>query len=226
MKNILKICTLFALAIVPMSAFAQSEHAIKTKDCGGSEKVIHPKPNGLPDPNGARVNKIDALTIKQRIIQSGCDESVPLEPNTSFIIKWEPPEMDSSRRMQDWMKDAYDKRIRVWQLMQGQDASSGQQPDNLIATWSSKKGYHHYAVKHINFRTVPCAAPYSCDFVWDIQAVDDAGKEIGERQIGSFKMTVDQQQISNEKIKPWKGETPNHYFKRLSSTYNDRIIKP
>ena len=62
MKNLIKICTLLALVIIPMSAIAQeptdaqSKHSIKTKGAGTNNDVklfscTPPKnPNGQPDP--------------------------------------------------------------------------------------------------------------------------------------------------------------------------------
>lgn len=204
----------------------QAKHAINTKGAGGDIILPCPSPTnpgGVASSAGKHAINTKGMGANDRVILSGCDETVLLEPSMAFTIKWEPPQTDTRRPADDWIKNAYDKRIRVWQMVQGQMPSSAQQPDNLIVTWLSRKGYEYY--RAATLRTVPCTAPYSCDFIWDIQAVDDAGKEIGERQIGRFRMSPDPAQMSNEKTKPYKGEKPNDYIKRISNYY-DRVIKP
>lgn len=86
-------------------------------------------------------------------------------------------------------------RLKVWQLMQGQSgaqAMATNQPlitkdvDNLTQTMIT------------NLVPGPCMAPYLCDYIWNVQALNREGKPIGENDGNSSPNTFS---VNNNKLK-------------------------
>jgi len=68
-------------------------------------------------------------------------------------------------------------RLMVWQLMQGQTGEKAIEVNQPLIT----KDVDNLTQTSIdNLITVPCLPPYSCDFVWNVQAFNKEGKLIGE----------------------------------------------
>jgi hypothetical protein len=69
-------------------------------------------------------------------------------------------------------------RLKVWQLMQGQ---------NGVAAIKSNTPFIEKEIINItqavitNLYIGPCKPPYLCDYVWNVQALDEARKPIGEK---------------------------------------------
>jgi hypothetical protein len=70
-------------------------------------------------------------------------------------------------------------RLKVWQLMQGQNSTQAMrtnkpifEKDSADITEASVSGIY----------TGPCRPPYLCDYVWQVQALDRTGKPIGENE--------------------------------------------
>ncbi len=80
-------------------------------------------------------------------------------------------------------------RLKVWQLMQGQNANQAMRTNPPIVT---KDVDNITQAVVTNIYTGPCRPPYLCDFVWNVQAVNKEGKAIGGNEgmseLWSFKV--------------------------------------
>jgi hypothetical protein len=73
-------------------------------------------------------------------------------------------------------KEAVFYRLKVWQLMQGQNGIQAMRSNQPIVT----KDVENITQTVIyNILTGPCKPPYLCDFIWNVQAVNREGKPIG-----------------------------------------------
>ncbi len=80
-------------------------------------------------------------------------------------------------------------RLRVWQLMQGQNSTQAMRTNKPIVT----KDVADIAEASVSgIYTGPCRPPYLCDYVWQVQALDKAGKptgsDEGKSEAWSFKV--------------------------------------
>lgn len=67
-------------------------------------------------------------------------------------------------------------RLKVWQLMQGQNASQAMRTNQPIVT----KDVDNITETIVSgIYTGPCRPPYLCDFIWTIEAIDKNGTPIG-----------------------------------------------
>ena len=67
-------------------------------------------------------------------------------------------------------------RLKVWQLMQGQNGTQAMKANQPIIT----KDVDNLTQAIVtNLYTGPCKPPYLCDFIWNVQAVNREGKPIG-----------------------------------------------
>jgi hypothetical protein len=73
-------------------------------------------------------------------------------------------------------KDNVTYRLKVWQLMQGQN---GTQAMKTNAPLISKEVQNQNQAIVTNLYTGPCKPPYLCDFVWNVQALDSKGNFLG-----------------------------------------------
>ena len=67
-------------------------------------------------------------------------------------------------------------RLKVWQLMQGQNGTQAMISNPPIVT-KDVDNITETLVQGIY--TGPCKPPYMCDFVWTVQAIDSKGTPIG-----------------------------------------------
>jgi len=67
-------------------------------------------------------------------------------------------------------------RLKVWQLMQGQNAVQAMKANQPIF---EKDVVNITQTVVNNLITGPCTPPYLCDFVWNVQALNREGKAIG-----------------------------------------------
>ncbi len=70
-------------------------------------------------------------------------------------------------------------RLKVWQLMQGQNSTQAMRTNKPILT-KDVADITEASVSGIY--TGPCRPPYLCDYVWQVQALDRTGKPIGENE--------------------------------------------
>ena len=70
-------------------------------------------------------------------------------------------------------------RIKVWQLMEGQNATQAMRSNQPIVT----KDVDNITQTEIsNLYTGPCRPPYLCDFMWEVQALNREGKPFGKNE--------------------------------------------
>ena len=73
-------------------------------------------------------------------------------------------------------RDPVTYRLRVWQLMQGQNGMQAMQANQPIVT----KDVDNITQAIVtNILTGPCRPPYLCDFIWSVQALNKEGKPMG-----------------------------------------------
>ena len=77
-------------------------------------------------------------------------------------------------------------RLKVWQLMQGQNGTQAMKSNQPIVT-KDVKDISEVILNGVI--TGPCKPPYMCDFVWNVQAMDRTGLLIGESESWSFGAT-------------------------------------
>ena len=70
-------------------------------------------------------------------------------------------------------------RLKVWQLMQGQNGTQAMRSNQPIIT----KDVDNITQAVVsNLYTGPCKPPYMCDFIWAVQALNKEGKPIGRNE--------------------------------------------
>jgi hypothetical protein len=70
-------------------------------------------------------------------------------------------------------------RLRVWQLMEGQNGTQAMRSNQPIIT----KDVENITQTVVNgILTGPCKPPYLCDFIWQVQAVNKDGKAMGRNE--------------------------------------------
>ena len=73
-------------------------------------------------------------------------------------------------------KDAVTYRLKVWQLMEGQNGTQAMTTNEPVVT---KEIQNQNQAVITNLYTGPCKPPYLCEFVWNVQAVDSKGNFLG-----------------------------------------------
>jgi uncharacterized protein (DUF2147 family) len=73
-------------------------------------------------------------------------------------------------------KEPVTYRLKIWQLMQGQNGTAAMRSNQPIVT---KEVDNINQAVISNLYTGPCKPPYLCDYVWQVQAVDKEGKGVG-----------------------------------------------
>ena len=75
-------------------------------------------------------------------------------------------------------REAVTYRLKVWQLMQGQNGMQAMQAYQPIVT-KDVDNITQAVVAGSAIYTGPCRPPYLCDFIWAVQALNKEGKPIG-----------------------------------------------
>jgi hypothetical protein len=76
-------------------------------------------------------------------------------------------------------------RLKVWQLMQGQNAAQAMRSNNPIITRQVKDAGE---ITVNGILTGPCKPPYLCDFVWNIEMMDAAGRTLCTGEVMNYKI--------------------------------------
>ena len=79
-------------------------------------------------------------------------------------------------------KEAVTYRLRVWQLMQGQNGMEAMRNNQPIIT---KDVVNITQAAISNLYTGPCKPPYLCDFVWAVEVLNSDGVSVGNSNAGS-----------------------------------------
>jgi hypothetical protein len=76
-------------------------------------------------------------------------------------------------------RDPVTYRLKVWQLMQGQNSTEAMRTNPPIVT----KDVDNITQAVVNgIYTGPCRPPYLCDYVWQVQALNREGKPMGKNE--------------------------------------------
>jgi hypothetical protein len=76
-------------------------------------------------------------------------------------------------------RDPVTYRLKVWQLMQGQNSTEAMRTNPPIVT----KDVDNITQAVVNgIYTGPCRPPYLCDYVWQVQALNREGKPMGRNE--------------------------------------------
>jgi hypothetical protein len=99
-------------------------------------------------------------------------------------------------------KESVTYKLRVWQLMQGQNSTQAMRTNPPIVT---KDVDNITQAVVTNIYTGPCRPPYLCDYVWNVQAVNREGKPIGgnngNSELWSFAVSQYIIQLDSIKVK-------------------------
>ena len=76
-------------------------------------------------------------------------------------------------------------RLRVWQLMQGQNASQAMKANNPVITRQIRDAGE---VTVNGILTGPCKPPYLCDFIWAVDMIDAAGRTLCTGEVMNYKI--------------------------------------
>lgn len=96
-------------------------------------------------------------------------------------------------------RDPVTYRLKVWQLMQGQNSTEAMRSNQPIVT-KDVDNITQAVVSGIY--TGPCRPPYLCEFVWQVQALNREGKPVGKNEGKSDSYTFKVESSSNTATPP------------------------
>ncbi len=130
---------------------------------------------------------IDKVAISQEVCKDFKVEEAAVEYSPPTLITPDNGKKLTAQELQNvvvfrWTplvpkpKEPVTYRIKVWQLMQGQNATTAMRTNQPIVT----KDVDNITQATVSgIYTGPCRPPYVCDFVWQVQAVNSSGKPMG-----------------------------------------------
>ena len=125
-----------------------SEEKCKTFSIRAKEQLSYQQPQAIAPANGTVLSEID---IKKPI-----------------TFRWTP--------VIPRPQEPVTYRVKVWQLMQGQNGAQAMATNQPIIT----KDVDNLTQTIItNLISGPCLAPYLCDYIWNVQALNREGKPVG-----------------------------------------------
>jgi hypothetical protein len=110
-------------------------------------------------------------TVKGRMIEPGDIGDMVIEVNEPVTFRWTP--------LVPKPQQPVTYRLKVWQLMQGQNSTQAMRTNKPIVT---KDVSDITEVTIENIYTGPCKPPYLCDFVWQVQTLDRNEMPIGNNE--------------------------------------------
>ena len=109
---------------------------------------------------GDTVVKTEAI-LQAKVLSQNQSE-FKLDAPQSITFRWEP----------NASKEPMSYRLKVWQLMQGQNGTTAMRTNKPIVT----KDVDNVAEATIgSLYTGPCRPPYLCEYVWSVEVVSKAG---------------------------------------------------
>jgi hypothetical protein len=164
------------------------------KPIGNNEGKSEPYRFGLQEASASRPPTLVAPADKKSFS--------PAEASKPITFRWTP--------LVPRPQEPVTYRLRVWQLMQGQNGAAAMRTNKPIVT-KDVADITEATVSGIY--TGPCRPPYLCDFVWNVQALDRQGKPIGNNEGTSetWAFMVTQYIIQIDSIKVTCTEKPGVY---------------
>ncbi|MEP7237699.1 MAG: hypothetical protein ABI685_07540 [Ferruginibacter sp.] len=134
-------------------------------------------PSGAASVNRASNSQLILLSPADGKLLNGRESSKPV------LFRW--------TAMVPKPKETVTYRLKVWQLMQGQNGVEAMRINQPIIT---KDVYSITQAAISNLYTGPCKPPYLCDFVWSVEVFSGdepvTGKTYGASELYSFKFDV------------------------------------
>jgi hypothetical protein len=166
MKRQIFIAVAFIAATVSTTKLAAQTTAetlkTRTKSNNANEKTTQP------------AGTENAASIKLQTPASGKEFTVDQTKN-AITFRWTP--------VVPKPKEGVTYRLKVWQLMQGQNSTQAMRTNKPIVT-KDVMDITQAAVSGIY--TGPCRPPYLCDYIWTVQAIAADGKPITENTTPDF----------------------------------------
>jgi hypothetical protein len=127
-------------------------------------------------------------------------------------------------------RDPVTYRLKVWQLMQGQNSAEAMRTNQPIVT----KDVDNITQAVVNaIYTGPCRPPYLCDYVWQVQALNREGKPMGKNEGKSeaYKFKVETNTTTStapQLVSPNDGKafTPNEMSAPVIFRWTPLVPKP
>lgn len=127
-------------------------------------------------------------------------------------------------------RDPVTYRLKVWQLMQGQNSTEAMRSNQPIVT----KDVDNITQAVVNgIYTGPCRPPYLCEYVWQVQALNREGKPVGKNEGKSDSYTFKVENNSNTATPPQlivpndgKTFTPNEMSAPVMFRWTPLVPKP
>jgi hypothetical protein len=155
-KNFLQAVILFSATIITTNAAAQSgAEGLKTRT----------KSNQANERTAAESN--ENTTVKLTAPATGKAFTAD-EAKKAIAFRWTPivPKPQTVTY-----------RLKVWQLMQGQNGSQAMRTNKPIV----EKEMMRTEAAIMDIYTGPCKPPYLCNYIWTVEAIDADGKPISEK---------------------------------------------
>lgn len=105
-------------------------------------------------------------------------------------------------------KEAVTYRLKVWQLMQGQNGTEAMRSNQPIVT---KDVVNITQAAISNLYTGPCKPPYLCDFIWAVEVLNSEGISIGNSYAANSSFKVEVENIAAENTKYGNPSNPGSY---------------
>ena len=106
-------------------------------------------------------------------------------------------------------------RLKVWQLMQGQNGMQAMRSNQPIIT----KDVDNITQAVVsNLYTGPCKPPYMCEFIWQVQALNKDGKPIGRNEGNSEPYTFKVESKETSESTPPKLTAPENGKKFIAKS--------
>ncbi|MFM9945803.1 MAG: hypothetical protein ACKVQB_11295 [Bacteroidia bacterium] len=134
--------------------------------------------------------------VQAIIMNNGVEEIIGESETFGFHVmdgKWSSVKLESPKNLEEvdlekeitfrWTpivpkpKEPVTYRLKVWQLMEGQNGSQAMRSNQPVVT---KDVENTTEVTVLNLYTGPCKPPYLCDYLWNIQALNKSGVGIGD----------------------------------------------
>ncbi|HMK04388.1 MAG TPA: hypothetical protein VK489_09360 [Ferruginibacter sp.] len=135
--------------------------------------------NGNSEPYSFSVKQVESGELKNAYPENNKRFSIA-DAKKRVVFRWTP--------LIPKPKDPVTYRLKVWQLMEGQNGTQAMKDNKPVVT----KEVTNITEATVNsLYTGPCKPPYLCDFIWNVQAVTREGSSLGSSEPYSFKILDD-----------------------------------
>lgn len=123
---------------------------------------------GRSEPFSFKVESSQTTSPPKNVFPADKKQFTEKEMSSPVIFRWTP--------LVPKPQEPVTYRLRVWQLMQGQNSTEAMRTNKPIVT----KDVDNITEATVSgIYTGPCKPPYLCDYIWSVQALNKAGNPIG-----------------------------------------------